>query len=233
MKYRLVITTDGRPDVLDRTLESFFAKVRPGPDEILIIDDSADSDYHRYLDALCDDLSGAVDAGVGLLRHQDRLGFCQTVADAWEYAADGTATRPDVDWIYWLEDDFVHVRAVDLHDLAFVLDREPQVAQMALYRNPVNPDELAAGGYMNLFPECYARRGAGSAIWWETTRNWTTNPSLFRSSFARGYPWPTEPLCEGLFGFALRDARPETTFGIWGDGSPWVEHIGVRAGKGY
>lgn len=233
--YRLAITTDGREGLLDRTLAAFFAKVTPQPTIIDVVDDSADPDYRRYLEALCDSLAGCVDAGVHLLSHPARRGFCETVGDAWKLAG-GHADyiSPDEpEWVYWLEDDFVHLRALDLRDVAFVLERERQLAQMVLYRNPVSPEEQAAGGYLNLRPETYAKRG-GKTPWWEHRNFWSTNPALFRSAIPATYPWPgTEKFCEGMFGIWLLEQRPDTTFGIWGAGEPWVEHIGVRSGTGY
>lgn len=226
MKYRLIVVTDGRPALLEQTLSAFLLKVMPAPTEVAVIDDSGDRQYASYLEDL---LPSAFPEGVTLLSHPKRLGFCQSVQDGWGYAA-----RPGVDWAYWLEDDFVHTRCVNLEELAFVLEREPQLAQMALYRDPVNAEERRVGGYMNLYPEDYARRGEAQP-WWETTRCFTTNPSLFRRELAEKYAFPGHlKFCEGEFGFQLRAEREGTTFGIWGEGQPWVEHIGaVRVGKGY
>lgn len=237
MRYRLVLVTDGREGLLERTLDSFLHRVTPQPSSVVCVDDSADRIYGTYLEDL---LPGAFPEGVVIASHPRRLGFCDAVATGWKYAAgegliglEDDAFNNDFEYVYWLEDDFLHSRGVDLRELAFILDREPHVAQMALYRNPVNREEVAAGGYMNVFPEAYARRGDGATRWWETERCFTTNPSLFRRTLAAEHSWPTERFCEGLFGFQLREQRPGTTFGIWGDGTTWVEHIGVRAGKGY
>lgn len=226
MRYCLVITTDGRPGVLERTLEAFDRRVKPKPAEAVIVDDSGDPAYHRYLEALVNDRG----AGWCALFHRDRQGFCRTVADAWEQAA-----HADSPWIYWLEDDFEHVRTVDLHDLAFVLEREPQVAQMVLYRNPVGDEEIAAGGYLRIPGRGYELRGGGSGKpWFEHRGYWSTTPSLFRRLIPGHYPWPGfADSCEGKFGFILRGARPTTTFGVWGAGDPWVIHHGERSGVGY
>lgn len=224
--YCLVITTDGRPGVLQRTLEAFDRRVSPRPAEVLIVDDSGDSAYHRYLEALVND------RGVGwrALFHRDRQGFCRTVADAWEQAAH--ASSP---WIFHLEDDFEFVRSVDLRDLAFVMEREPQIAQMVFYRNPANEEESAAGGYLRIPGRDYQLRGSGSRhTWFEHRLYWSTTPSLFRRAIPAQHPWPgSTSSCEGKFGIILRGARPGTTFGIWGAGDPWVRHFGERSGHGY
>lgn len=219
------MVTDGRPGLLENTLRSFQERVSPRPTAVCVIDDSGDEWYRRYLE---DFLPEAFPEGCYLISHPIRRGFCETVADAWELAG-----SPGVEWVYWLEDDFLHKRPVELRDLAYVMERQPQVAQMGLYRNPVSPEEKEAGGYLRLHADAYERRGSGNSAWFETRRNWTTNPSLFPRAIPAAYPWPMIDHCEGLFGFELREARPETTFGIWGVGEPWVEHVGERAGAGY
>lgn len=220
--YRLVVTTDGRPGCLDRTLEAFDCLVRPRPSEGVIVDDSGDEHYLRYLKTLADE------RGWRLAWHPRRLGFCRTVADAWREAA-----QAGPDWIFWMEDDFQIDRALDLPELAHVLDHEARVAQMALYRNSVSAEEFEAGGYIPMRPGAYERRGTGTVAWLEHRVCWTTNPSLFRRSLAAAYPWPEDQECEGHFGIELRERRPETTFGIWGAGEPWVTHFGERSGVGY
>ena len=73
------------------------------------------------------------------------------------------------------------------------------------------------------------------AGWMEHTGFWTTNPSLIPYATLRDYDWPDDGAgqCEGRFGIRLKaDAR---TFGYWGNGDTWVEHLGTRdgTGKGY
>lgn len=224
MNYRLVVTTDGRPGYLERMLDSFEKRVRPTPAEIVVVDDSGDEHYVRYLMQL------AGERRWRLIWHPQRQGFCRTVADGWREAGE-----PGPDWVFWTEDDFEFTRSIELGDLGHVLDHEAPVAQMALYRNPVSSEEHDAGGYIPMRRGAYAPRGSGNVRWFEHTVCWTTNPSLFRASFARAYPWIDDgkPACEGRFGFDLREKRPETTYGIWGAGEPWVEHFGERAGRGY
>jgi hypothetical protein len=225
LRYRLVVVTDGRPGYLERALGAFDLLARPGPAEAVIVDDSGDEHYRRFLLQLASDLPFPA----AVTSHPRREGFCRTVAHAWTLAG---VVGPE--WIFWLEDDFELERAVELPELAHVLDHEARVAQMALYRNPVSDEEVAAGGYVPMRPGAYEPRGAGGVRWLEHTVCWTTNPSLFRASFARAYAWPRDhPECEGRFGFHLRELRPETTFGIWGAGEPWVRHFGVRSGTGY
>lgn len=219
MRYALaLLTMPRREGTLQRTLDSFQTHVTPRPSELLAYTDGDVTIPLLYNGALDWNLSGAKRQG----------GFCRATRNLWKHAATAEA-----DWIFWLEDDFEFTRIVDLRDLACTLEGEPQVAQMALYRQPVNSEEIAAGGYIAAHPEEYVRKGGGSAFWWEHVNHWTTNPSLFRREICATQEWPDGPFCEGKFGFRIRENRPGTTFGIWGAGDPWITHIGVREGQGY
>lgn len=218
MKYALCLLTSPGRDTVERTLRSFAEKVSPRPSELLCYSDGLTTLPPLLYEGM--QWRGKVAKWQG--------GFCRATRALWEHAA--TAESP---WIFWLEDDFEFTRAFDLNNLALVLEHEPRVAQMALYRNPVNEQEIAAGGYIAEHPEEYERRGAGSRLpWFEHRHHFTTNPSLFRRDLT-SYDWPDGPYCEGKFGLRLRELRPETTFGVWGTGDPWVQHIGERVGLGY
>jgi hypothetical protein len=154
-------------------------------------------------------------------------GFCAATRAAWEHAR-----WPGVEWVFWLEHDFLFKQYVDLRELAAVMEAREHLKQMALMREPVGA-EIEHGGFVPMHPGAYVGRAEGDARWLETQRNWTTNPSLFPRSFAVENDWPTEAQCEGHFGFQVREREPDATFGLWGEGEPWVEHIGVRTGHGY
>lgn len=220
MRYALcLLTSPRREETLARTLDSFQARVYPKPSELLAYYDG----YGETLLPLMYD--GAMHWNISTAQRQG--GFCRATRNLWKHAY-----KCESPWIFWLEDDFVFTRNVNLEDLAYTMECEPQVAQMALYRQPVNDEEKAAGGFLKQHPEEYERKGGGAVAWFETRRNWTTNPALFRREVCQ-YNWPDGPFCEGKFGFRIRELQPETTFGIWGAGEPWVEHIGVREGTGY
>lgn len=157
-----------------------------------------------------------------------REGFAGATANIWRQAAECGH-----EWVFHLEHDFLLTRPVNLEDLARVLDEQPHLAQMALYREPVTLEEQIAGGYIQQRPAEYEPRLRGETRWFETARNWTTNPSLFRTSFAAEYPWPAEPNCEVVFTERLHAKNPRARFGLWGDGTPAVRHIGHRDGIGY
>lgn len=97
MQLRLVITTDGREGLLERALESFDQHVKPRPVHTVVVDDSGDRAYHRYLDDLLSYRMGVYGGRANLLSHPSRVGFCETVADAWTLAGDPRLACPGCD----------------------------------------------------------------------------------------------------------------------------------------
>lgn len=225
MNYMLVVITHGdRDTTLSRTLQSFRANVEPVPAEALMHAD------------------GAVGASYDAIRRHNWTawtvdnpfvpkGFCRAAASAWRDAAMSSA-----DYVFWLEHDFLFERGVDLAAMAKTLDRNPQLAQMQLMRDAVNDMEKKAGGLFESRPGQYLPRWEGDIVgdplWHEQSVYMTTNPCLMRREFMVENPWPAyEEQCEGRFGIDL--VAKGYTFGVWGDGSPWVRHIGERDGFGY
>lgn len=220
MNYALaVLTSPRRIDTLGRTLASFARKVRPAPAELLCVADGFDAQLPP----------------IPYLGHDSWLleesfkqeGFCEATRKLWALCQ---AARSE--WIFWLEDDFVFKRAVRLEELSYTLEREPRILQMSLLRQPVNPQEKAAGGVLKVHPERFKRMGSGSSTWFESPY-WTTNPSLFSRGNAQRFDWPAGPECEGAFAINVREIEPQARYGVWGAGDVWVEHIGRREGTGY
>lgn len=239
MKYRLVVLTHGKSEVLADTLESFCEHVEPKPVDAYIHADGWEA------------VARAETVGkhfaqwpwqVGRSEHSE--GFCEATRLAWKAAAGAPTTRtwqpsvhpdgpPEPTHVFWLEHDFVFTRPIDLDAMARVMAGQfaysgNLVAQMALMRNAVNPVERSMGGLYELRKDDYRQEG----VWLSHSSYFTTNPSLMTTSFMRSNPWPTYPAeCEGRFGIDLvaRGYR----FGVWGDGSPYVEHVGERSGHGY
>jgi hypothetical protein len=217
IRYQLAVLTHGRMSTLDETLESFFENVSPRPADVRILGDgifrSLESEWTvRHRD------------GYSLRGGPAQVGFCRATGQLWTWACDS-----DIPYVFWLEHDFLFLDRLDLHELAAVLDSDHTLAQMALMRDAVSEQEIAAGGLVESRPGEYeAMRG------WLRHRSYlTTNPNLMRTEFMRSNPWPDDglPECEGRFGLEL--VRQGYRFGVWGDGEPQVEHIGVRSGAGY
>lgn len=232
----LLVMTDGRRDVIERTIKSARDHLRGTITERWVHDDSGDPDYAAWLAATFPDFT------IHSTGH--RSGFGGAIRSAWAMIR----ARSDARYVFHLEDDFVFERDVILRDMCAVLDHHPDVVQLALLRQPWNPDEVAAGGiieqhpfdYVDRFDWCPAEsvRGPDPLFnrWIEHRRFFTTNPSLYRRILLEEHDWPTGPHSEGRFGIDLIHANPDAVFAFWGartDG-PWVEHIGaVRVGTGY
>jgi hypothetical protein len=220
--YTLLVFTDGRGDLLEKTLESagrellFDGLITP-----IIIDDSGDPDYANHLEHTY--------RRFGQIHHDHRLGFCATVADAW------THVPPSTDFVFHLEDDFVFERRINIGHLADVLDENPKLAQITLMRQAWNPEEVAAGGVIALQPDAFTdHHDDQDRYWLEHRLYFSTNPSIYRRSLTKA-GWPVDARCEGLFSHQLL-ADPDLIFGVWGarTDDPWVTHIGEhRVGTGY
>ena len=238
MRYLLVVLTHGDKATLSDTLDSFAEHVQPAESEAAIVFDSAEQFEH--------DRTRLRSLAPLLRSTRGPLGFCGATRLAWGIAAESSR----FDYVFWLEHDFVFIRPVDLREPKFVLDQNPQLAQMQFMRDATNPDEAAAGG---LFESRRGQYWPHSAFfdrfkgdpgkldtphemyeqaWLEHRSYLTTNPSLMRREFMATHPWPAYPdQCEGRFGIDL--AQAGFTFGVWGSGEPWVKHVGVRSGFGY
>lgn len=235
--YRLIVLTHG-PDFsyLEHALASFYTYAHPLPDDVLIVvDGPAQPPAHLLPDS-------------PRLALHEQVGNCKATAACFTEAA--KSSQP---FVFHLEHDFKLTRHVDLDVLADVMNRNRHLAQMALVRQPVG-SEVPHGGFIAQAPGWYhehsdetpsrtqwfvARPVLAFSVnratrqWFETRRNFTLNPTLFRPELARAFPWPGTPQCETTYGQQILAREPDMTFGLWGDGSPWCEHFGVHDGIGY
>ena len=217
----LLVMTDGRGDCLTRTLASFAASVDGPITRKVIHDDSGDPDYRAWL----------VDEypGFEVVSTLGRSGFGGAIANGWGWCETG-----DEEYLFHLEDDFTFNRPVHLTDLAAVLAANPRLAQIALKRQPVNPTEAKAGGFMGQWPDEFADRETLGVEWCEHRLFWTTNPALIPMRVVR-WGWPIVPQSERRFAESVF-ADPDLSVAYFGhrDTPPAVHHIGtVRAGCGY
>lgn len=133
-------------------------------------------------------------------------------------------------WIFWLEDDFTFNQPVGLTEMQALMDREPQLAQLALLRQAWFPHEIDAGGVFAAKPDAYTQREG----FVEHQDHWTQNPMLMRRSVLASATWPRGASSEKHFGKEIYAMGLTSGYvGALTD-DPLVTHIGTdRAGTGY
>ena len=220
MKRTLLIITDERPEYLARTVAS-AAKHLPPFDRRLMMDDSGNPEFARYLDVTYPDFE--------IHHNEHNLGRAATMRKAWNLIAES-----DADFVFHLQNDFVFTGPVPLNDIQAVLERKPRLAQVALLRQPWNDAEKAAGSiYAKDGIDRYFQRVApgrdGLVYFLEQTIRWTDNPSLFPADLCRRLPYPVDANVEGGFSDMVRAAG--YVCGYWGTltDPPRCEHIGYRS----
>lgn len=217
----VMLMTDGRAELFSRTIASLRAAWHGRLDEIVVIDDSGDPLYARWLDEQHPTYRH--------VHHPERRGFGRAIASGWEHVGHH-------DYIFHLEDDFLFTQPINLGAMRMILDENPDVCQVALKRQSWSDRERAVGGFMELEPdEWNDEQGPGGLAWCWSRLWYTTNPSLYRGALTRR-PWPDCPESEGMFGVQLKIDHPETRFGYLGAKAspPVIEHIGKeRRGTGY
>lgn len=220
----LVLYTDGRDELLARTIASANENLHGPITRRTIVDDTGQLAHAATLSTEYPEWT--------IEAHSERLGFGGTIARTWRYLA-ASAVREQ--FVFHLEDDFTFNRPVDLVAMWRVLNEYPTLAQLALRRQPVNEAEIAAGGVVEMWPDQYIDKYNGylGSHWLEHRLFFTTNASLYRRSLC-GLEWPEIERSEEAF--TRRCLEHGYTFGYWDhrDSGEAIHHIGThRAGSGY
>jgi hypothetical protein len=145
MKTALVVITDGRP-YLAETIASLEKYVHGDFAIRIIVDDSGDS---AYSDMLHDTYSPEY----VVISHDTRSGLAQAVRTAWNAAIVAGAS-----YIWHAEDDMVYTQHVYISAMQELLQANPKLAQLSLKRQPVNAQDIAAGGFMETHIEDFTDR---------------------------------------------------------------------------
>jgi hypothetical protein len=229
------ILTNGRIDLLDRTMTSFNDKLRAGDNVTrrIIWDDSGSDEVYHYLRLAYGPAGWLVTRSP-----EGSEGFGGAIRSAWAWLAERTAEP----YVMWIEDDFVFEKVIQVDAMTSVLDHHPHIAQMALKRQPWNATEEAAGDVVAVAPDAYTDHSERGYQWLEHRLFWTTNPSIFRRDLL-SVGWPAGPESEGRFthqllgeGLPSGVAGHDVRFAYWGPrrSAPAVTHIGLeRTGFGY
>lgn len=218
-----LVFTDGRRDCLVRSLWSFRKHLLTHDDlDWLIVNDSTDPEFTDWLE---DEFPWAAVSNT-----HERLGFAGTIQRGW------SMIHPEADFVFHLEDDFVPTGAVELDAMIEVLEAHPFLAQMVLKRQPWSPEEKAAGGIIEMWPDEYTECGDEiDGQWSEHRLFWSTNPSVYRVGMT-DFGWPDGPDSERKFTNKILGDSPDWRFAFWGAkfDAPTVTHIGdQRVGTGY
>ncbi len=118
------------------------------------------------------------------------------------------------------------------------LEANPQLAQLCLKRGPCTPEEVAAGGFVELardeYRECAWFGEFGRATWLEHKRCFSLNPCVYPYSVVQaGMPDDASSGVEAALTASLRARK--LRFGVWGSrgDDPQCVHIGFERAAGW
>lgn len=194
---------------------------------LLRIGDGRD-ETHEQSWASLQEMLPPVERVVTIDDREHKMGFAGAIMEGWRQVL---ATR--CEWVFHAELDFLYGEPIPLRDMIELLEAESHLVQVALKRQPVNEEEIAAGGIVEAHSDDFRQRVEGGVIWTEHRRFFTTNPSVYSTKLCR-HGWPQVPQSEGVFTHRLLE-DPDVRFAFWGAkyDPPMVEHIGARCGTGY
>ena len=205
-----IVLDDGRADYLRQCVPTLTEHVAP-IDTRILVNDTGEAGYGDWLGWTFKEFDEIVN-------HPKRLGLAGALRSAWT-----TALEYNPDYLFHVEGDFVFECDVDLGDMVRILDDNPTLAQVTLYRQPVNAEEVAIGGYMNT-PGRYVQCDG----YVKHSHLFSFNPCLIPADVARlCLAEPNDGLERG-FTDTLLDFNFH--FGIYGriKDAPRIHHIGEK-----
>lgn len=222
LRLGLLFLTDGRRECAKVTLESLFGLV-PAElfDERIVVDDGANPAYSDWLDTW--NWTEHLPPG------RRKRGFGGAIRAGWEAYA-----NKDVDYILHMEDDYLMNRYFAIEHMIAILERNEDIAQIALRRQPWGSDADHPGGFIGKDPEAFIENIEPEGIrWMEHSKFFTTNPSIYRKELIE-VGWPEGDHSEGAFSAKLSAMGYHFAYMGHRHDEPWVIHIGEqRAGTGY
>jgi len=193
---------------------------------LLVVSDGRHEYHHRSLASALEYLP-RFDQYVFVDDADHTLGFAGAIREGWRQVR--------TDFVFHLEADFTFRAAVPVEQMVGLLCRQPHLAQVALKRQPVNEEEITAGGIIEAHPDDFTEHRDRETVWTEHRRFFTTNPSVYPATLC-SIGWPHVAFSEGFFTHELLRREPATRFAFLGakHDPPRVHHIGdVRSGTGY
>lgn len=197
----LLIITDGRKDLLERTLKSAEENL-PQFEKKIIINDCQSQEFKNYLNSLYD---------YDVYHNYPKLGFCGAIQKGWD-------VMPETDFIFHLEEDFIFNEKIDVEKMKSILTDD--ICQVSLKRQKWGDEQL---GFIEDNPDDYEQMTG-----YVRHRNFfTTNPCLYRYELTKiGFPQTKRSEFEfskKVFNLGFYSAILGGKFD-----TPKVEHIGVE-----
>lgn len=212
----LLIMSHGRKDCILPVIDSIHRNLRGRIDNWVIHSDSPDASFNDWIGQRW---------GGRIIVNEGEHGFGNAIRNAWDHIDD--------DYIIHWEEDFVLKEEVNADTLRWILTTSPELAQVALKRQPWNESEKRAGGIIEQDPESFTEEIKYGYVITKHRKFFTTNPSMYGRNVVE-LGWPDEEFSEGKFGFKVWDAGLYCSFLGAKFDPPKVEHIGYqRTGVGY
>jgi len=163
----LGVIGNGRSELLDGTIQTLLSNVNCDFYKKIMINDTGNQDYHNYLTENYGDI-------FEIISHSSNQGLSGSIMSLWDRSSDY-----GFDYIFHVEEDFLFNFQIDIFELVSVLNADPNLAQIALKRQPVNDFESSIGGFMNADPSSYQKHCLGNLKWLSHRNFFTLNPSLY------------------------------------------------------
>ena len=212
----LLIMSHGRGKELKQAIDSIHSNLRGRIDRWVIHSDAPNPCWNMWLRDRW---------GGDIVINDGERGFTKSIINAWKHIDD--------DYIIHWEEDFVLKEEVNVDLLRWILETSPELAQVALKRQPWNDAEKRAGGIIEQDPEAYTEEMKYGYVVTKHRKFFTTNPCIYGRNVVE-LGWPDEQYSEGMFGFKVWDAGLYSSFLGSKFDPPKVEHIGYeRTGVGY
>jgi hypothetical protein len=200
----LLVITDGRWDYLTETLTSHRHLDYRFSAKIIVNDSGAELPFTLR--------------GWTVVNNPERLGLAGAIGAGWDALPD------DVKFVFHLEDDFVFPDPVPVGEMIGALQRFPNLAQVALMRQPWSPQEQAVGSVYSMTPNAWDERD-GLVF---HRRLFTFNPCVYPRWVTEVGPGLEQEVTDRL----LERNHWFSYLGTTSD-PPRCHHIGVRRSEGY
>ncbi|MGE3795097.1 MAG: hypothetical protein AB7I38_14380 [Dehalococcoidia bacterium] len=166
-----------------------------------------------------------------VIEHIDtaQRGFTAQMRTLWDHLRSIDTHRV----LLW-EADFLPAMPVPVGPMTYALVRDPDLAQVALVRQPWWPNEHKAGGLLAALEQQGTTFTERRCVL-EHTAGWTNNPCMFPRAIVDQHDWPDSAWSEAQYGRQLAAAGKHFAYYGARDDGPRVIHHGVRteASHGY